>query len=243
MKFGFKDVDCAQNGEEAVQLFNVNDYDLILMDCQMPEMDGYEATGRIRVLQGESKRTPIVAMTANAMVGDREKCLAAGMDDYLSKPVDAKKLIEALARWIPASDNAVDMATHDLPATPSHLGQTSMPTLNLEHLESFTDGDRDMERELFSIFLCESEISINNLRAACERNAQKEWKEAAHKFKGAAANLGAEILSAKCFDAEKGFEDSESQKRDYLSQIETARQAVARFIHARVGEEDLMVMS
>jgi CheY-like chemotaxis protein len=82
-------------------------YDLILMDCQMPEMDGFEATAVIRSREGASRHQAICALTANAMEGDRERCLAAGMDDYISKPVGLEKLRKALVRWIPNIDAAV----------------------------------------------------------------------------------------------------------------------------------------
>ncbi|MDE3032987.1 MAG: response regulator, partial [Acidobacteriota bacterium] len=77
-------------------------YDLVLMDCQMPEMDGFEASRRIRDRERGSRRIPIVAMTANAMVGDRERCLESGMDDYIPKPVRMEDLRRALGRWLPA---------------------------------------------------------------------------------------------------------------------------------------------
>lgn len=91
------EVDIAVNGLEAVQKATQTAYDLILMDCQMPEMDGYEAT---RTLRQQGVQTPIVALTANALDGDREKCLACGMDDYLSKPIQADKLRQTLAYWL-----------------------------------------------------------------------------------------------------------------------------------------------
>ncbi len=95
-------VDTAFNGLEAVKALTANNYDLVLMDCQMPIMDGYEATGIIRSESSEVRnhRVPVIAMTANAMEGDREKCLAAGMDDYLSKPVRSKIFKEMLAKWL-----------------------------------------------------------------------------------------------------------------------------------------------
>ncbi|MCA9537789.1 MAG: response regulator [Myxococcales bacterium] len=108
--------DCAVNGAEALRMWGARSYDLILMDCQMPEMDGYEATRQIRRLE-IGGHTPILAMTANAMSGDRERCLAAGMDDYISKPVNADELFRKLDEWMPAAASSDESLS---PITPEY---------------------------------------------------------------------------------------------------------------------------
>ncbi|MCX6625732.1 MAG: response regulator, partial [Acidobacteria bacterium] len=96
-KAGFES-DVVDNGAAAVDAVQKTPYDFVLMDCQMPEMDGFEATAVIRQLEGDRRHIRIIALTANAMAGDREKCLAAGMDDYLSKPVSLQSLLDAINR-------------------------------------------------------------------------------------------------------------------------------------------------
>ncbi len=109
-------VDVAANGSEALTMIGMLPYDIVFMDCQMPEMDGYEATRQIRSREGQNGHIPVVAMTANAMAGDRERCLAAGMDDYIPKPVTKAQLIQALVRHLP------NLAEARAPASP---GETS----------------------------------------------------------------------------------------------------------------------
>jgi two-component system, sensor histidine kinase and response regulator len=93
-------IEVARNGGDAIDLAAKSDFDVILMDCHLPELDGFEATGLIREQQDGRRRVPIIALTANAMTGTRERCLAAGMDDYLSKPISLQDLTKCLSRWI-----------------------------------------------------------------------------------------------------------------------------------------------
>ena len=97
--------DVAANGREAIDMYEAAPYDLILMDCQMPELDGYDAAREIRRREGAGRHVPIVAMTADAMAGSRERCLAAGMDDLTAKPVGVKDLFDALMKWVPVRDS------------------------------------------------------------------------------------------------------------------------------------------
>ncbi|MCD6198237.1 MAG: response regulator [Deltaproteobacteria bacterium] len=99
-KMGFRADAVANNGREAVKAVVDMPYDLVLMDCQMPEMDGYKATREIRNSKSEIRNLPIIALTANAMKGDREKCINAGMDDYLAKPLSPKALADVLEKWL-----------------------------------------------------------------------------------------------------------------------------------------------
>ncbi len=102
--------DAVANGLEAVQANQRMAYDMILMDCQMPDMDGYQATAEIRKLESKEGHVPIIALTANAMAGDREKCLDAGMDDFLTKPIQPKLLTETLNKWAAAVTSKLETA-------------------------------------------------------------------------------------------------------------------------------------
>ncbi len=136
--------DVAHHGREAVEKLQNTRYDLVLMDIQMPEMDGLEATRRIRAFEVHEPHTPIIAMTAQAMSGDRERCLEAGMDDYLTKPIDPDKLLDALLRWMPGDEGSrteVGDRISEVEHRTSDIGhRTSSPfqpsTFNLQHLSS-----------------------------------------------------------------------------------------------------------
>lgn len=231
-KFGFKHIDMAENGLIALECFRHTKYDMIFMDCQMPELDGYQTTQKIRLIEeGTPQHTPIVAMTANAMMGDREKCLKAGMDDYLSKPLRAEHLKTIVQAWF-----ILDDGTH--PVTAPHLISTMSPSqhqnninapINIEQLRSFTDGDPDEEKALVALFLEQAEEMITIMENSQDSNACESWKSSAHRLKGSAGNLGAMHLHHLCKRAESEYTESAHKKMDMLNAIKQETKRIESF--------------
>ncbi len=199
-KLGLKNIDSAMNGFESITLLRNNSYDFILMDCQMPELDGFETTSLIRDMEKQiNKRTPIIAMTANAMLGERERCLQAGMDDYLSKPLNFAQFQSCIAQWIGAKPQEVEEEI--TVAVDNPIMDASVP-VDLTRLNEFTEGDKDTEAMVINLFLNTAYEAFDRLKNAQLSGETEEWREAAHSFKGASGNLGAMALHAICTDAE-----------------------------------------
>ena len=188
-------IESAENGEVAVQMVDKHDYDLVLMDMQMPVMDGIAATKAIRS-NPRFRTLPIIAMTANAMVSDREKCLEAGMNDHLGKPIDPDKLFDALLRWIPPRH-----ATKAAPPakTPSALANDS-DSLEIAGIDTMTalkrTGGNPRRYETLLRKFAESQAeAVREIRAALSANDAPTAQRVAHSLKGAAGNLGATDLA------------------------------------------------
>lgn len=212
-KLGLKHIDSALNGFESITLLRNNSYDFILMDCQMPELDGYETTSLIRDMEKQSQtRTPIIAMTANAMLGEREKCIASGMDDYLSKPLNYAQFESCIAKWIGAKVSEQEQNTLEA------LLDDSVP-VDLSRLNEFTEGDKDTEKMVINLFLDTAYESFDMLKNAQLQNSEEEWKKAAHSFKGASGNLGAMALHQLCTEAEHQYSLSSDEKSIVLSNL------------------------
>lgn len=227
-KFGVRHIDIAETGVQALLKYRTNTYDMIFMDCQMPEMDGYQATEKLRQLEdGTPLHTPIVAMTANAMMGDREKCLKAGMDDYLSKPLRAGHLKKILEAWF-ILDNDKSIIATDKPLSPK---ETDIP-IDMEQLRIFTDGDPEEEKALFKLFLEQALAMIGVLQQSTSQDKYDAWKSAAHRFKGSSGNLGAIKLHHLCKRAEVHFEDNEAKKLEMLAAIKAETSRVEEFFNA-----------
>jgi CheY-like chemotaxis protein/HPt (histidine-containing phosphotransfer) domain-containing protein len=203
-KLGYR-ADVVANGREALAALRDIPYDLVLMDCQMPEMDGFEATRQIRDpgTQVRDRRVPIIAMTAHVMKGDREKCLAAGMDDYLGKPVRPADLAAALKRWLAERDGSAGTgAERAAPAVPDSP-ETAAPVFDRAAFLTRVMDDEEMVREITEIFLADLPVQIEKLAAAVGSGDCLLAGQQAHGIKGASANVGGEALRETAFEMEK----------------------------------------
>jgi signal transduction histidine kinase/CheY-like chemotaxis protein/HPt (histidine-containing phosphotransfer) domain-containing protein len=219
-------VDLAENGLEAVQALERASYDVVLMDCQMPVMDGYEATAQIRRREAEKDsgcRTPIVAVTANAVEGDRERCLAANMDDYLSKPFKKAALIGVLERWSDAereSDSAggasAEGPASEIPAEPPALDPSILDDLRaLENPDCPT-----LVADVVHTYVDSSSELLADLRAAVADQNAEGVAQSAHALKSSSANVGALPLATLCRELEAmGREDDLSGAKDLFESL------------------------
>jgi CheY-like chemotaxis protein len=196
-RLGFT-ADAVANGKEAVEALSRIPYDVVLMDCQMAEMDGFEATALIRSRERDDEHTTIIAMTANALEGDREKCLAAGMDDYISKPVTERQLAATLARWQPMVER------HD--EKKSGAPTASSKVLDAEVIESLRElrsgPDDPIMEELVGLFFSDAPVQIEAIQAAVAAADAPALARAAHALKSSSGNLGAMELHALLADLE-----------------------------------------
>ncbi|MFO1330313.1 MAG: response regulator [Rubrivivax sp.] len=190
------------NGQEALAAARRGGFDLVLMDCQMPVMDGYDASRAIRQFEdglSEPTRIPIVALTANALVGDAETCLAAGMDDHLAKPYTRKQLAAVLARWLPA-DRVVRPPEPAAAPAPAEAAESEAPLLDPAALANIRSIDEDgsVLAEVIQMYLDEAPPHLKNLRAALDGGRAAELGTTAHAMKSASFNVGAMALGETC---------------------------------------------
>ena len=255
------DVSCARNGEEALQAVRAGQYDVVLMDCQMPVMDGFAATGEIRRHERESgrgRKLPIIAITANALQGDRESCLAAGMDDYLSKPFTQQQLAAVMGRWIalplPSAPAAqVETPRAALAATVHHdeqrpvlpqetREQIARDVINMHALEniralSAERGDALVQR-VIAAYVDDTPQHLRTLRQAIAGFDAGNLRKVAHSLKSSSANVGAETLAQMCKDMENlGRADSTEGASGILTDMEHEFQAVRHSLSAILEKE------
>jgi two-component system sensor histidine kinase/response regulator len=188
-------VQVASNGIEALQALRESEFDAVLMDCQMPQMDGYEATRQLRAPGGGAKNPliPVIALTAHALATDRTKCLAAGMNDYLTKPINPKHLQEALTKALPALEQRAENG-----------GAQGAALFDESALLARTDSDRDFARELLNLFARSARETLEHIRATLHNGADPEAiRKMAHSLKGSAATAAAGAMAAAAANLER----------------------------------------
>ena len=205
----------AENGKEGVDRAATGTFDAVLMDCQMPIMDGYTSTRTIRKLQADGSlgKLPIIAMTANAMVGDREKCLSCGMDDYMSKPLNRSMIEQMLRKWLPpgASSKAMPASTPAATAAPARPIQPIAPTQRSEGSAIDMNVVRDLMdlmgsdfNDLVRVYLEDTPKNLTALDRAAKTNDIDALVAPAHSMKSTSANLGALLLADMAKRIEQG---------------------------------------
>ncbi|MEO7199177.1 MAG: response regulator [Dokdonella sp.] len=215
-------VDHAENGREALRLARQHTYQAILMDCQMPVMDGYAATQAWRDHEARhaQPRVPIIAMTANAMLGDRERCMAAGMDDYLTKPLDRRLLADTLRRWLGTPDPAPGGTTTQLSAhrasahehAPNRSAAPHPPAAALDAgiLSELVEAMGSDFVELVDVYLRSTQQQLLELRSASANADDERCASIVHSLKSASANLGALSLAGLAGSAERGHRNNQA---------------------------------
>jgi len=215
---------CA-DGAEAVEQFAEHDFDLILMDCQMPIMDGYMATEKIRTLECEWQRikTPIIALTAATISGDRERCATVGMDDFLSKPFIVEDLIDKLKYWLPHKIQSVSIKSNE---SSDHSVLDMDALAKIRNLDP--SGSIATLTKIITIYLETSPEQIRTIKLAYSQENRDVVRKTAHSLKSSSANLGAETLSAVCKRLETQAIDAQWQDlSDLITTIENEFDCVA----------------
>jgi PAS domain S-box-containing protein len=217
------------NGFEAVNALKALDYELILMDCHMPEMDGFEATREIRSLGNSKKLTKIIAMTANALVGEEECCLEYGMDDYLSKPMSKDDLSKILAKHLPQIEKKLDSETNIV----QHRLEDILDKNALENLKQIeTRGEKDFIAETISLYFSHAEKQIGEIKQAVFNQISKDLFAKAHSLKGSSGSIGLNKMSKLCENLEiqsqnDDWKSSEQTFKEILTEFERIKTAIA----------------
>jgi signal transduction histidine kinase/CheY-like chemotaxis protein/HAMP domain-containing protein len=229
-RMGYR-ADLAANGEEVLAALRRQPYDLVLMDVQMPEMDGLEATRHIHAGWPSEQRPRIIAMTANAMQRDREVCLTAGMDGYLSKPVHLKQLYQAIVACFPDVQPLIAGPAVETPPDAAWASASAVSAIDYQSLrERFAEMGEDSpnaQAELIAMFLEDTPTDLASLRQAVARASPERVRQIAHKIKGASLTFGAIRFSALCKDLEVlGRSGSLNGAQEMLAQLEVAYRQV-----------------
>lgn len=226
--------DVARDGFEVLDALAAARYDIVLMDCQMPGMDGFEATARIRQQEGTTRHTTVIAMTANALQGDRERCIGAGMDDYIPKPVKRSELAVIIQKW-----SATLGTGHYQPEcrtdSPCYVDTRVLRELR----ELGDDGEEGMADQLLTMFLRDAAALIKELRAAVAVADVRHARETAHRMKGSCRQLGLVALGDACEHLEQSAALGNIDAcRTPMNEVEAAFRETDRHVRAVLSTSD-----
>jgi two-component system sensor histidine kinase/response regulator len=240
-------VEIANNGVEAVAMAQKNQYDVILLDIQMPEMNGFQATENIRKLEGEIKDIPIIAMTAHAMSGDREKSIEGGMNDHVVKPIDPDQLFGALLKWIKPGEREISKhLTEKIVEEKKPSENQPLPLLQNIDIKSGLSrvgGNEKLYRSLLVKFYNEYPDSTAQIKDALAKEDQELGTRLAHTVKGVAGNLGAKDLQAASADVERAIKDGNLKNIDELldtfeQNIQSIMDGLRDFVDVEEADEE-----
>jgi CheY-like chemotaxis protein/nitrogen-specific signal transduction histidine kinase/HPt (histidine-containing phosphotransfer) domain-containing protein len=222
----------ANDGKDALQAWRSGRHAVLLTDCHMPRMDGFELTDAIRREErGGGRRTPIVAITANALQGEADRCLAAGMDDYLSKPIDLKLLRQSLVRWLPAQDEGKAGIAPGAAVAATRAPRGNGGAIDESALRSVFGDDPAVFKEILDGFVGPSRRIVAEIKGGCSRRSAGEVKAAAHKLKSSARSIGAYALADLCTELEAaGGEGDWGKIDDRASNLDTLMREVEEYI-------------
>ncbi len=235
-------VDVVDNGQEAIDALDAQKYDAVLMDVQMPVMDGYEATQAIRESGADYRDIPVIAMTAHAMAGDREKSLEAGMNDYVTKPIDPDQLFLTLLKWIEPAERVVaeppagDAAPRD--AKPESRVIADLPGIIFQDGLTRIGGNTALYKKILTRFLDDYPPARSQIEAALESGDQELAQRLAHTIKGVAGNIGAMELQAAAGDVEKAIKQQKhEQLGGLLETFDEALKTVLKSVESYLAEQ------
>lgn len=214
-------VDVVGTGAAALDAARTYTYELVFMDCQMPDLDGYQATAALRAHENGTRRTPVLALTASAMKGDAERCFEAGMDDYLTKPVRSGDFRAALTRWLPPTPDEAE------------------PPVDLASLAAVSDDDDEQAAVLIELFVATTTDQLEQLSRAVSAADGTQVRQLSHAVRGAALSLGAQTLATHCEALETQGGQRPADWAKPLAAIEQEYGCVRTFLLSRIaGQTD-----
>ncbi len=229
----------ASNGRHALEILRrtlsgeTAPFDVVLMDVQMPEMDGYEATSKIRS-ELRMEDLPVIAMTAHAMKGDREKCIEAGMNDYIAKPIDPDQLVSVISEWVPDRRRADAQELSRFDADVAHAFPDSLPGLDLKSFMNRLDGNRKLLSKVMKQFIDNYSTVDLDIKKALETGDYETAKRMSHTLKGVAATFSAYELNDRARELEVAIGDEDGDWQEKIEDFGVALRVVVKAAHRLV---------